>query len=122
MINVREKHLSYLILFSPLLKSIRYFCLFKNLPSHTTLTRESWDSNLGTVNFKSHADCEGFFCWSELFCSLSLIHLPTSSLALVNPYRNSVVCSAPQTSLLFLVSDPLPGTHFPSTFLEYFSR
>lgn len=64
---------------------------------------------------------------SEVICSLSYSalffdHLPTSSsLTLVNPHWNCV-CSALQTSLLCLVSGPLSGTHFPSTFLEYLLR
>lgn len=64
---------------------------------------------------------------SEVICSLSYSalffdHLPTSSsLTLVNPHWNCV-CSALQTSLLSLVSGPLSGTHFPSTFLEYLLR
>lgn len=65
--------------------------------------------------------------WSEVMCSLSssalfFDHLPTSfSLTLVNPHWNCV-CSALQASLPSPVSDPLSGTHFPSTFLEYLSR
>ena len=111
--------LFFTFFFLPLLKAqyIHFFFLLKNSPNHKMLMWESWDSSPDKAISKSH---------TRMGCSLKWTHLLIKLLHAVlfhQPPTNFIpdYCHHSRNYLLF-VSDILPGTHFPSTLVEYFSR